>query len=391
MKNDHNLKIESKYLKNDFICDTIHLWKQGGAHMKAYKAKYLPLEKEDVNQYFCMEALIDATTKLEVYKTKLAGSKLDKRWFLPTLQQKEALASSLIEGTQATLDGVLVDQVNPSEKDKDMSEVRNYVNAALEGYKYLRNNPMSVDFIKEIHKILMSGNVRKNKATIPGEFRHEQNYLGSNKMVSYVPPVAEDVEELMKNFVEYFNATETDFRPLVRAAIMHAQFETIHPFMDGNGRVGRILIPLFLFKHKQISLPCFFISETLERDKFKYYGLLNGIREENDWNSWIEFFLKCVDMQCSKYIEMVDKINILYETDLERAKQVIKSNKVVDVINLLYKYPAISTTIVSKEADLPPVTATRYLNALVECKILYSDMRPKNRTYYYYGVMEIIR
>ncbi|MBQ7038780.1 MAG: Fic family protein [Clostridia bacterium] len=359
--------------------------------MKAFDAKSLPLKDSDLNQSVYMEALIDATTRLEVYKTKLDGSKLDRSWFLPTLQKKEALASSQIEGTQATLDGVLIDQVNPSEKDKDMSEVRNYVNAALEGYHYLKTNPMSVDFIKHLHKILMSGNVRRNKATVPGEFRHGQNYLGSNKMVSYIPPIAENVDKLMENFVEYFNSTDEQLRPLVRAAIMHAQFETIHPFMDGNGRVGRILIPLFLYKHKQISLPCFFISETLERDKFKYYALLNGIREENDWNSWVDFFLSAVDQQCGKYIELVDRINTLYEADLEKAKQVIKSNKVVDVINLLYKYPAINTSTVSNEAGIPSVTATRYLNALEECKILYSDKRPKNRTYYYYGVLEIIR
>lgn len=359
--------------------------------MKAFDAKCLPLEKGDLNQSVYMEALIDATTRLEVYKTKLDGSKLDRSWFLPTLQQKEALASSQIEGTQATLDGVLIDQVNPSEKDKDMSEVRNYVKAALEGYRYLKTNPMSVEFIKQLHKILMSGNVRRNKATVPGEFRHGQNYLGSNKTVSYIPPVAENVDMLMENFVEYFNSTDEPVRPLVRAAIMHAQFETIHPFMDGNGRVGRILIPLFLYKHRQISLPCFFISETLERDKFRYYALLNGIREENDWNSWVNFFLSAVDQQCGKYIELVDRINALYENDLEKAKKVIKSNKVVDVINLLYKYPAINTSIVSSEADIPAATATRYLNALEESKILYSDKRPKNRTYYYYGVLEIIR
>lgn len=359
--------------------------------MKAFEAKCLPVEAGLLNQAAYMESLIDATTRLEVYKTKLDVSKLDRRWFLPTLQKKEALASSQIEGTQATLDGVIVDQVNPKEKDKDMSEVRNYLNAAREGYRYLQTNPMSVDFVKQLHKILMTGNVRRNKATVPGEFRRAQNYLGRESMISYVPPAAENVDRLMENFVEYFNSTEEPQRPLVRAAIMHAQFETIHPFMDGNGRVGRILIPLFLFKHKQISLPCFFISETLERDKFKYYALLNAIREENDWNSWIDFFLKAVDQQCSKYIDIVDRINALYEVDLERAKAVIKSNKVVDIINLLYKYPAISTSIVVEEADIPPVTATRYLNALAESKIIFSDNRPKNRTYYYYGVLEIIR
>ena len=202
--------------------------------MEAFEAKYLPLQKEDLNPAVYMEALIDATTRLEVYKTKLDGSKLDRRWFLPTLQKKEALASSQIEGTQATLDGILVDQVKPSEKDKDMAEVRNYLDAALEGYRYLRTHPMSVDFIKQLHKILMSGNVRRNKATIPGEFRRSQNYLGREKIISYVPPVAENVDNLMENFVEYFNSTDEPQRPLVRAAIKHAQFETIHPFFNGQ-------------------------------------------------------------------------------------------------------------------------------------------------------------
>ena len=360
--------------------------------MKAFEAKCLPLQASDLDPTVYMESLIDATSHLEVYKTKLDGSKLNRNWFLPTLQRKEALASSLIEGTQATLDGVLIDQVNPSEKSKDMAEVRNYLTAAQVGYDYLRTHPMSVDFIKHLHKILMSGNVRRNKATIPGEFRHAQNYLGSSpKNVSFVPPVATDVDKLMENFVEYFNSSDESLRPLVRAAIMHAQFETIHPFMDGNGRVGRMLIPLFLYKHRQISLPCFFISEALERDKFKYYALLNGIREENNWSAWINFFLGAVDQQCSKYIRIVDQINALYEEDLELAKKVIKSNKVVDVINLLYKYPAISTAILAKEADLPVVTATRYLNALEDCKIIYSDKKPKNRTYYYYRVLDILR
>ena len=357
---------------------------------EAFEAKCLPLKSTDLDPSTYVEALIDATMRLEVYKTKLDGSKLSRNWFLPTLQQKEALASSLIEGTQATLNGVLVDQVNPNTRDKNTTEIRNYVEAAHEGYKHLKNNPMSVEFIKQIHLILMSGNVRRNKNTIPGEFRHSQNYVGRDQMISFVPPAAENVERLITNFVDYFNSSEENLRPLVRAAIMHAQFETIHPFMDGNGRVGRILIPLFLFKHKQISLPCFFISETLERDKFKYYSLLNGIREENDWNSWIRFFLEAVDQQCSRYIQLIDKINTLYEADLVRAKKVIKSNKVVDLINLLYKFPAISTSVVVKELGLQPITATRYLNALTECKILYSDMKPKNRMYYYFGVLEVI-
>lgn len=359
--------------------------------MDAFEAKLLPIDTEALNPSAYMEALIDATARLEVYKSKLDSSKLDRNWFLPTLQHKEALASSLLEGTQATLDGVLVDQVNPSDKDKNLLEVRNYLLAADSGYQYLRTNEFSVSFIQSLHKELLEGNVRRNKSTIPGCFRTEQNYIGHGRTISYVPPVPSKVPMLMDNFVEYLNTPPDTLRPLVRTAILHAQFETIHPFMDGNGRVGRILIPLYLYKQNQISLPCFFISEALERDKFKYYDLLNNIRSQNDWGSWINFFLKTVEQQCSKYITIVDRINDLYETDLARAKSLIRSNKAVDLINLLYKYPVITTSIVTRFTDIPPATATRYLNTLAEERLLYSDGKARNRTFYYYDLLNVIR
>ncbi len=360
--------------------------------MKAFDAKFLPLNKDDLDVTAFIDELIDANTQLEVYKCKLNASKLNRAWFLPTLQQKEALASSLLEGTQATLDGILVDQTNPNEKDKNMFEVRNYVDAAHQGYLHLKNNSFTIDFIKELHKTLMQGNVRRNKKTVPGEFRTEQNYIGREKKISYIPPIAENVENLMSNLIEYINNPQDNLRPLVRTAIIHAQFETIHPFMDGNGRVGRMMIPLCLYKYNQISLPCFFVSEALERDKFKYYNLLNGIRLKNDWNSWIAFFLKTVAQQCQKYIEMVEQINELYETDLSTAKTVIKSNKVVDLINLLYTYPIITANIVTMKTKIPPATASRYLNALVEAGILYTDTEKiRNKTFYYYDLLNVIR
>ena len=273
-----------------------------------------------------------------------------------------------------------------------MFEVRNYIDAAHQGYMHLRDKSFTMDLIKELHTTLMNGNVRRNKKTIPGEFRTEQNYLGREKMISYIPPLAEKVEGLMKNLVDYINDPQDNFRPLIRTAIIHAQFETIHPFMDGNGRVGRIIIPLCLYKYNQISLPCFFVSEALERDKFKYYNLLNGIRSKNDWNSWIAFFLKTVSQQCEKYIKIVDQINELYENDLNLAKSVIKNNKVVDLINLLYTYPIITANIVTQKIDIPPATATRYLNTLVEAGILYADCNKiRNKTFYYYDLLNVLR
>lgn len=359
--------------------------------MEAFEPKVLPLTEADLTPSIYIEALIDATARLEVYKSKLDSSKLDRSWFLPTLQQKEALASSLMEGTQATLDGVLVDQVSPSGRDKNLYEVRNYLSAAEAGHRHLLEKDFSVEFVLLLHQQLMKGNVRRNKATVPGQFRTEQNYIGQGRTISYVPPIAEKVDGLMRNFIAYLNVPSDKLRPLVRTAIMHAQFETIHPFMDGNGRVGRILIPLYLFKQGQIQSPYFFISEALERDKYKYYTLLNSIRQNNDWSHWIEFFLRTVEQQCTKYISMIDNINDLYERDLERAGEVIRNSKVVDLVNLLYKYPVITTPIVTKYTEIPAATATRYLNALTDCRLLYTDGKARNRVFFYYDLLNVIR
>jgi Fic family protein len=358
--------------------------------MRAFEPKLLPLKKEDLNPLVFMESLVDAVESLAIYHLKLQLSKLSLYWFLPTLQQKEAMASAKLEGTQVTLDGVLEDQINPSGKDKDLTEVRNYYMAARQGEEHLKSIPMSKELIKSLHKTLLSGNVRRNAKTVPGEFRTSQNYIGKENNIIYVPPVPESIDGLMNNFVEYFNDTEDTTRPLVKAAIMHAQFETVHPFDDGNGRVGRILIPLYLYMHKQVPSPYFFISEALERNKYLYYDLLNGVREKNDWDSWIDYFLKAVRQQCEKNIELVDKINELYVVDLEKARAFINSSKVEKLINLLYSYPVINSHIVARELDISSATVTRYLNLLVENKILYVNNKQRNKVYYYYRLLDIL-
>ena len=195
----------------------------------------------------------------------------------------------------------------------------------------------------------------------------------------------------MDNLISYINHPDDKYRPLVRTAIVHAQFETIHPFMDGNGRVGRMLIPMYLFAQKQIDLPCFFISEALERDKLRYYALLNDIRYKNDWNSWIKFFLSTVVKQCDKYIKIITQINALYEKHSAVARDLVRSGHIVDVINELYIHPVISGKQIAEATHLPQTTINRYLSLLVENKILYTDNKRKNRTYYYLDLLEILR
>lgn len=358
----------------------------------SYEAMRLPLAVGKIDPMFFMDELIDATAKLEVYKEKIRDSKLDSSWFMPTLQQKEALASSALEGTQATLDGVLIDQVAPNEKDTNLTEVRNYYLATVRGIDILSRHDFSNDFFSDLHSTLMLGNVRK--PSVIGSYRTEQNYIGKmggSHSVTFIPPSPEEVPALMDNLIGYINAPKDTLRPLVRTAIIHAQFETIHPFMDGNGRVGRMLIPMYLYSQKQIDLPCFFISEALERDKIKYYTLLNNIRYKGEWNEWIKFFLSTVTKQCDKYIQMISDINMLYQKHLDIACGLARSNKIVDVMNVLYQHPVTSGTQIAELTDVPQTSINRYLSLLVQEKILYTDNKRKNRTYYYYDLLDILR
>lgn len=358
----------------------------------AYTANLLPLEAGSIDQNYFLEELIDATAKLEVYKEKIKDSKLDSSWFMPTLQQKEALASSMLEGTQATLDGVLTNQVMPNDKDRNLNEVHNYYIATVSGYRYLMGNAFSDEFFFHMHEALMDGNVRK--PVLIGKYRTSQNYIGRNDAthaITFIPPVPEKVPVLMKNLIEYINQPKDKYRPLVRAAIIHAQFETIHPFVDGNGRVGRMLIPMYLFAQKQIDLPCFFISEALERDKIRYYSLLNDIRYKNDWNEWIKFFLSTVTRQCDKYIGTITAINSLYEKHLDLAKEIARSASIVDVMNILYQYPVVTAKQIAEKTSIPLTSINRYLNLLTEHRILYSDNKKRNRTFFYYDLLDILR
>lgn len=358
----------------------------------SFEAKLLPLENNTIDYNYFLDELIDATAKLEVYKEKVADSKLNSDWFMPTLQQKEALESSKLEGTQATLDGVLTNQATPTDDDENINEVVNYFEATKAGIRILNREKFTNEFFCEVHSILMSGNVRKPK--LIGQYRDEQNYIGKNDSsheITYIPPSPDKVPILMDNLISYINCPSDVYRPLVRIAIIHAQFETIHPFMDGNGRVGRMLIPFYLYYTKQIELPCFFISEALEHDKFRYYNLLNNIREKNDWNEWIKFFLSTVARQCDKYINIVSAINKLHDRHLEIVGKFTKTSTVLPIMNMLYEYPITTAKQIVEKTGLPLTSVNRLLNMMVDEKILITDGRQRNRKFIYYGLLDIIR
>ena len=362
--------------------------------MRPFLPEYLPLPPSALNYSSFLNELLDATSQLAVYREKITDSKLDSSWFLPTLQQKEALASTKLEGTQATLDGVLLNQIEPKDNDMDLNEVSNYLRASALGLNLLRHNGFSDDFFCQLHTVLFTGNVRRREKLKIGEYRTQQNYIGltgDTHAITYTPPAARYVPKLMENLIAYMNGPKDALQPLVRTAVVHAQMETIHPFDDGNGRIGRMLIPLYLYYMEQISLPCFFISEALESDKFKYYSLLNGTRTKGAWNSWIKFFLETVSKQCKKYIYIIARINHLYENHLDQARRLINSSNIGPIIDVIYRHPVLDADTVVRETELSMATTNRCLNLLVESNILYTNRKKRNRKFFCYELLELFR
>lgn len=361
------------------------------------KKPFVPFElplKDKVNPLGFINELVKANTKIGIYNTLLNQSKINKRLLIAPIALQEAVLSTKIEGTQVTVDDVLESKVDDKAANEDIQEVFNYANALVNGKELLERLPISTRLIKELHKRLLDGNVRGNSRA-PGEFRQIQNFIGPEgctiKNASFIPPEPQLVEKYISNLENYINYPQDDLDPLVKIAIIHAQFETIHPFLDGNGRIGRILIPLYLFKEGIIDEPNFFLSESFEKDKHKYYRLLNDTREEAKWNEWIKFFLESSIKQADKNIQLISEINSLYERDLEKVKNILNTSKVTDIMDVMFEKPIFNAKIMSEMTGINITTIRRYLLQLENEKIIFSDDKLRNRKYYYYDLIEIIR
>lgn len=364
----------------------------------------------DINKI--INKLINANTKIAVYNEKLKNSKIRSELLMDLLSLKEAMESTKIEGTQVTMDEMFEYKADEKHPTNDIIEVINYYTALKIGEDLLRTLPISSRFIKKLHEILMSGNVRGGNKS-PGNFRTTQNYIGPKgctiETASFVPPEPQLVDEYMSNLEKYINEYD-DINDLIKLAIIHSQFETIHPFLDGNGRIGRILIPLYLFDKKILRNANFFVSESLEKDKFKYYQLLNNTRvvitdeednkeqylkdmqtAKNNFTEWVEFFLESCIKQCDKDLEKIDAIESLYEKIYDKAKELIRTPGILQVIDLIFEYPIFTTKLIRDKIKIAPATLNGYLAKLVEAKVIYSDGKNRNRKYFFYDLLNIIR
>lgn len=294
---------------------------------------------------------------------------------LQPLSTQEAVLSSKIEGTQATLEEVLRYEANPNEnvpRFADIQEVVNYKNALHHGVENLNKVSLSLRLIREMHEILMTGVRGKDRA--PGVFRRIQNWIGppgsTIENATFVPPGPQNLLDMLGNFEKYVHIDDKDI--LVQAAILHGQFEIIHPFMDGNGRLGRILFPVFLYFKKVLSYPLFFQSAYFELHRDEYYAKLLRISKDNDWNSWIEYFLVGVVEQSRINIEKVRAIHSLYEQKKERIAEVTKSQYAIRVLDFLFGKPIFSTPDFIEQTKISKATAKRILQQLEKAEVISS-------------------
>jgi Fic family protein len=309
-----------------------------------------------------------ANSSLSMY-SGLLDALLNPEILLAPITTQEAVVSSKIEGTQATFSEVYKLEAGEAQgkaKENDINEIINYRKTITASLEILKSRPfIHLNMLKDLHKILLAGVRGENKAR--GEFRKVQNFIGpygrTQSTAVYVPPSPENIQDYLRDWETYINNDEHEI--LVQMAIMHAQFEIIHPFIDGNGRLGRILIPIFLFQKQYLKKPVFYLSEYLEANRGAYYRDLLNISQNNDWQGWVEFFLKAVAEQSTINMLKAEKIINLYNDMKKNFSDATKSRYSINILDTLFKKPIINLTMLLSDSGVfNRKTATQILNKL---------------------------
>ena len=317
----------------------------------------------------------------------------DINLFVSMYVQKEAVISSQIEGTQASLIDVL-QKDRKNEKIKDTEEIVNYIKATNYAFKRLEELPLCMRLIKETHSILLSG-VRGNEKS-PGEFRKSQNWIGyagcTLNTASFVPPAPGEMEKSLTDLEKYIH--EDSFIPnLIKIALIHYQFETIHPFLDGNGRMGRLLIVLFLKERGLIEYPVLYLSYFFKKNRNMYYELLNNVRIKGEFEEWIKFFIEGICEISEDAISSIQKIIELKKADIEKIRNIPKGNisNLLLIYDYLLKHPFLETEDIRRLSDLSKPTVNKLLETLIELEILeLVEEKKRYKQYVYRKYVDIL-
>jgi Fic family protein len=345
--------------------------------VKPYEPTSLPLPTETLDLRRLITPAGAANAELGRYDGLLQGI-VNPAIMLSPLTVEEAVLSSRLEGTQATVDDVYEHEAGiekDAEKKHDVQEVINYRTALRLAQEHLQEYPITLSFVLGLHKLLLSSVRGKDKS--PGSFREVQNWIGFQgtpiEDAFFIPPSPLRLQDHMENWLNYLETEDIDV--LLQAAVMHAQFEMLHPFKDGNGRIGRLLIPLFLYQKKRLSQPMFYLSAYLERHRDEYYGHLGAISQKGDWNGWILFFLQAITEQAKSNIEKVNHIRELYEQMKQKIQEITHSQYSVHVLDQIFNRPMFKTTDFVKEIGIQKATAMSILRQLKKGGIL-NEFRP---------------
>lgn len=360
----------------------------GDASYSAYRPNPLPPQPQLELDGEMLKLLGDARGKLGKLNA-MSEFIPDIELFLGAYVRKEALLSSQIEGTQATLEDILSPDTE-SAVDLDVNDVVNYVKAlryAIDGMKSL---PLCNRLLCETHAVLMQG-VRGSDKN-PGEFRRSQNWIGGEgctiNTARYVPPTVENMQAAMSALEKYINDDDGD--ALIKTALAHYQFETIHPFSDGNGRIGRMLICLMLLNEKILSRPVLYMSLFLKTNRIEYYDRLSAVRTKGDYEQWVKFFLTGIISTCDDAVDTISRLDKLVKTDFEKLTSAPNSAKTL--FEYLKEHPIIDIGTAAKSLGLSYNTVGAAVKALIELDILRAtSAKSRNRVFEYKRYIAILK
>jgi len=344
------------------------------------------LEGEGIN------LLIQANKQLALLEG-LAARIPDVNLFVSMYVRKEALMSSQIEGTQATLEDVL-DPTLDENANRDVTDVVNYIKATDFALDRRKELPLCNRLIRETHAVLMQGVRGKEKN--PGEFRASQNWIGAAgstlKTARYIPPTVQDMWEAMSDLEKYIHSDD-NLDVLIRAALIHYQFESIHPFLDGNGRIGRLLVTLFLMEKEVLTTPALYISYFLKQNRIEYYDRMTEVRNKGNYEQWVEFFLRAIYESATDAVDTIDKLTVLHNKNVEIVEGMGRSAKTaMRVFSYLEANPIIEIQKTADALGMAFNTVSGAVNRLSQADILrQANNTSRNRTFVYSEYLDILR
>ena len=364
----------------------------GDAAYQSFKPSPLPPDPElNINSNI-VKKLVEANRDLVRLDT---AAKLipNVELFISMYVRKEALISSQIEGTQCTLDDILDPDVDGN-SNLDVGDVINYVRACTYAIGRLDKLPLCNRLLREIHKELLAG-VRGQEKN-PGEFRRSQNWIGAEgcslREARYIPPNVKDMNVALDDLERYMNEGD-DYDPLIRIALIHYQFETIHPFLDGNGRVGRLMILIYLMEQGYISKPIIYISYFLKKNQIEYYDRISEVRRSGNYEQWIAFFLEAVSAAAKDSLTTVENLSALHDRNIEKLPTTNRrSDNVRRVFDYIEQYPIIDIKRTAADLEVSYNTVSAAVVKLVQTGILRETTNAaRNRVFAYEEYLNILR